>query len=274
MLSSVVYFVLGLGALVVGAEALVRGASKLALAFGVSPLVIGLTVVAFGTSSPEMAVSVGSAARGQVDIAIGNVVGSNIFNVLFILGLCALVAPLVVARQIVRQEVPVMIGASVLLGVFSLDGRLQALECALLAVLLAGYTVFLVVQSRSSAGDRGEDFAAEMRVGTPRWDDGKAMQIALVVVGLGLLVLGADWFVGAAIDFARRLGISDTIVGLTIVAAGTSMPEVAASLLATYRGHRDIAVGNVIGSTRSTSWASSDSPGSPPPGTGSRWRPR
>ena len=141
-------FVGGLVALIVGAELLVRGASRLALSFGISPLVVGLTIVAFGTSAPEVAVSVGAALEGRTDIAVGNVVGSNIFNVLFILGVSALITPLVVNAQIIRQEVPIMIGASLLLLAFGLDGRLSLLDCALLLALLVAYTLFLVVQSR------------------------------------------------------------------------------------------------------------------------------
>ena len=147
-------FIAGLVALVAGAELLVRGASKLALSFGISPLVVGLTVVAFGTSAPEMAVSVGAVLDGQTDIAIGNVVGSNIFNVLFILGLSALIAPLVVNVQLIRQEVPIMIGASLLLLVLALDGRIGVVDGALLFALLVAYTVFLVRQSRARDAGR------------------------------------------------------------------------------------------------------------------------
>ena len=142
-------FVAGLVGLVAGAELLVRGASKLALSFGLSPLVVGLTVVAFGTSAPEMAVSVGAAMSGQTDLAVGNVVGSNIFNVLVILGLSALITPLLVDVQLIRQEVPIMIGASVLLLVLSLDGRIAFTDAALLLLLQVAYTVFLVRQSRA-----------------------------------------------------------------------------------------------------------------------------
>ncbi len=227
----------GLLALVVGAGLLVRGASKLALSFGISPLVVGLTVVAFGTSAPEMAVSVGAVLDGRVDIAIGNVVGSNIFNVLFILGVSALIVPLVVNLQLIRQEVPIMIGASLLLLLLSLDGRIGLLDAALLLALLIGYTVFLVVQSRR-----------QTRAAQDAWDRSPLVQIGLVVAGLAALVLGSQWLVEAAVTFAKALGVSDLVIGLTIVAAGTSLPEVAASITAAIKGERDIAVGNVIGS--------------------------
>jgi cation:H+ antiporter len=242
-------FVLGLIALVAGAQLLVRGASRLALSFGISPLVVGLTVVAFGTSAPELAVSVRSSWGGQVDIALGNVIGSNIFNVLFILGLSALIAPLVVAPQLIRQEVPIMLGASVLLLVLALDGGISRADGALLFGLLIAYTVFLIRQSRretrATQDEYAQEFAARAAV---TWDRHWAVQVALIAAGLALLVFGANWLVDAAISFARVLGLSEMVIGLTIVAAGTSLPEVATSVVATLRGERDIAVGNVVGS--------------------------
>ncbi len=243
---TVLQFLLGLVLLVVGAEALVRGASKLAVAAGLTPLVIGLTIVAFGTSSPELAVSVQSSWRGQGDLALGNVVGSNIFNVLFILGVSALITPLVVARQVVRQEAPVMILMSVLLLAVALDGAVGRLDATVLVALLLAYTVFLVARSRAEAATQGKSEVSSQGAGG--WDSHWTAQTALILIGLGLLVLGSDWLVNAAIDFARTLGVNELIIGLTIVAAGTSMPEVATSVMAAIRGHRDIAVGNVIGS--------------------------
>jgi cation:H+ antiporter len=242
-------FIAGLVLLVLGAELLVRGAGRLALAWGISPLVVGLTVVAYGTSAPEVAVSVGAAIGGQVDLAAGNVVGSNIFNVLFILGVAGLITPLAVAQQLIRQEVPIMIGVSLLLLLFSADGVLSRVESAVLLVGLAVYTVFLIRQSRAetSAAVKSE---YEQGVGEQRPGRGGALalNVLLVVAGLALLVLGARWLVEAAMSIARSLGVSDVVIGLTIVAAGTSLPEVASSVLAAIRGQRDIAVGNVIGS--------------------------
>ena len=247
MLTQVLFFLLGLTALVAGAEALVRGASKIAMSLGISPLVVGLTIVAMGTSSPEIAVSVGAVLNGTTDIAVGNVVGSNVFNVLFILGLSAVITPLVVHSQIIRQEVPIMIGASVVLAVMVFDGSLSRMEAAMLLVLLVGYMVFLVRQSRAETAEIRDEYAgAVQRNGA--WDSHWAVQALLIAVGLGLLVLGSEWLVNAAVAFARALGVSDLIIGLTIIAAGTSMPEVATSILAAVRGERDIAVGNVIGS--------------------------
>jgi cation:H+ antiporter len=242
-------FAVGLVALIAGAELLVRGASRLALALGISPLVIGLTVVSFGTSSPEVAVSVGAAMNGTVDLAVGNVVGSNIFNVLFILGVAAVITPLVVAQQLIRQEVPLMIGISLLLLVFAADGVVGRGEAGVFLAGLVAYTVFLVRQSRAetSAAVR-EEYDAEFSGRRQHGRGSTAVNVGLVVAGLALLVVGSDWLVDGAIAFARHFGISEAVIGLTIVAAGTSLPEVASSVVAAVRGERDIAVGNVIGS--------------------------
>ncbi|HNS94162.1 MAG TPA: calcium/sodium antiporter, partial [Thauera sp.] len=246
MLEQTLMFVLGLTVLVIGADVMVRGASRLAVSFGVSPLVVGLTVVAFGTSAPEMAVSVGSALSGSPDLAIGNVVGSNIANILLILGISALITPLLVDEQIIRQEIPIMIGASVLLVVVALDGRIGLLESIVMFGLVIAYTLFLVVQSRRASKAVEDEFASE--IPTSNWDRHWAVQIALVGVGLAMLVVGADWLVDSAVAFARAFGVSDLVIGLTVVAVGTSMPEIATSIVAAMRGQRDIAVGNVVGS--------------------------
>ena len=246
MLMQALTFGFGLVALIAGAEAMVRGASRLAASWGISPLVVGLTVVAFGTSAPEMAVSVGAALSGSSDLAIGNVVGSNIANILLILGISALVAPLLVAEQIIRQEIPIMIGASLLVAVMALDGGIGRVEAALLFALVIAYTVYLVVQSRRASQATEDEFSSE--IPTSQWDRHWGVQAALVLGGLALLVLGADWLVGSAVVFARHFGVSDLVIGLTVVAVGTSMPEIATSLIAALRGQRDIAVGNVIGS--------------------------
>ncbi|MBP6491069.1 MAG: calcium/sodium antiporter [Thauera sp.] len=246
MLEQVLMFVLGLVTLVIGADVLVRGASRLAVSFGVSPLVVGLTVVAFGTSAPEMAVSVGSALAGNPDLAIGNVVGSNIANVLLILGISALITPLLVDEQIIRQEIPIMIGASALLVVMALDGNIGLLESIVLFALVIAYTVFLVIQSRRASKAVQDEFETEIPTST--WDRHWSVQVALIAVGLVMLVVGADWLVDSAVAFARAFGVSDLVIGLTVVAVGTSMPEIATSIVAAMRGQRDIAVGNVVGS--------------------------
>lgn len=241
-------FIGGLVALVLGADWMVRGASKMATSFGVSPLTIGLTVIAFGTSAPEIAVSVGAVMDGTTDLAVGNVVGSNIFNVLFILGICALITPLTVNRQLIRQEVPIMVAASILLLPLCMDGVVSLADGLLLMALLTAYTVLLVTQSRRQ--QRAQAARAEPQdTDTPRrWDDSRIAQFALVLVGLGALVLGSEWLVTSSVAFAQAAGVSDAVIGLTIVAAGTSLPEVAASVTAALKGQRDMAVGNVIGS--------------------------
>jgi cation:H+ antiporter len=246
---NVLLFLGGLALLVVGANLLVRGASKLALSFGISPLVVGLTVVAFGTSAPEMAVAVGAVLNGQTAIALGNVVGSNIFNVLFILGVSALITPLVVNVQLIRQEVPIMIGVSLLLFVLVLDKRLGMFDGALLLTLMVAYMVFLIAQSRRETQAANEEYAQEVkRAEAGAWDASWPVQLLLIAAGLAALVFGSQWLVTASVAFAKALGVSDVVIGLTIVAAGTSMPEVAASITAAIKGERDIAVGNVVGS--------------------------
>ncbi len=241
----------GLVALVVGGEWLVRGASKLAAALGVSPMVIGLTVVAFGTSTPELAVSLKAALAGNADIAVANVVGSNIFNVLFILGVSALISPLVIHSQMIKREVPIMIGVSALLWAFSYGGVLSRVEGILLFVGIFAYTFWLVREARLKKKENAElkrEFEQEfedqkLKTRSPLWSS-----VGWVVAGLGVVMLGADWLVEGAVTLAKSLGVSDTVVGLTIVAAGTSLPEVMASVIATIKGERDIAVGNVVGS--------------------------
>jgi cation:H+ antiporter len=238
----------GLGLLLAGAEALVKGASRLAVAAGISPLVIGLTVVAFGTSSPELVVSVQASLGGLGDLAVGNVVGSNIFNVLIILGLAALVTPLVVAQQIVRVEVPLMIGVSGLLWMLALDGTLGRWEAALLVSALIAYTVVAIRISRKETKEITKEYGDHMARGGDTGRPSLPRNIALVIVGLAMLAVGSTWLVDGAAALARYVGLSELIIGLTIVAAGTSLPEVATSVLAAIRGERDIAVGNVVGS--------------------------
>ncbi|GMV44882.1 MAG: sodium:calcium antiporter [Pseudomonadota bacterium] len=239
--------VLGLALLVAGAELLVRGASRLALRVGISPLVVGLTVVAFGTSSPELAVSVQAGLAGQSDIAAGNIVGSNIFNVLFILGLAALILPLAVSQQLVRLDVPVMIGVSVLFWIMALDGRIGRFDGLLLVAGIVAYTLFAIRQGRREAPAIEAQYAQEFGRANG-WLGRLPVQLAMIAAGLALLVLGATWLVDSAVAIARVLGVSEVVIGLTIVAAGTSLPEVATSIMAALRGERDIAVGNVVGS--------------------------
>jgi cation:H+ antiporter len=246
--SVILLFAGGLLLLVGGAELLVRGASRLAAAMGVSPLIIGLTVVAFGTSAPEMAVSVRSAFGGQAgaDIAIGNVVGSNIFNVLFILGLSAAITPLVVAQRLVRLDVPLMIAASVLMLLLALDDKVSRLDGAILFAGILLYTLFAIRQGKRESRAVADEYAEAFPEATgPTRNLGNILFIA---AGLATLVLGANWLVDASVSLARTFGVNELVIGLTIVAAGTSLPEVATSVVAGLRGERDIAVGNVVGS--------------------------
>jgi len=240
MLSETLTLLAGLALLVGGAELLVRGASRLAIAAGVSPLVIGLTVVAYGTSAPEMAVSLLATVHGQPDVAVGNVVGSNIFNVLVILGISALIAPLAVSAQLVRLDVPVMVVVSVLLLPIARDGDISPLEGGLMLLALVVYTVYIVRQGRRET--------AQGPVVERPGRRGIVIDIGRVLIGLTLLVVGSRLLVEAAITIARDLGVSELVIGLTLVAAGTSLPELATSVLAAIRGERDIAVGNVVGS--------------------------
>jgi cation:H+ antiporter len=248
MLLHALIFVLGLVVLVFGAEALVRGASRLALSMGISPLVVGLTVVAFGTSAPELAVSVNAALVGNADIAIGNVIGSNIANILLVMGISAAIVPLLVHPQILRQELPVMIGASLLFLIMALDGRISQFEGGVLFLLIVLYTIFLVRQSRSGSMERLPDGVDLPEAASRDWDRHWGVQASLVLIGLVGLVAGSQWLVKAAVFFAVTFGISDLVIGLTIVAVGTSLPEIATSIVAALRGERDIAVGNLIGS--------------------------
>ncbi|MDX1610161.1 MAG: calcium/sodium antiporter, partial [Halofilum sp. (in: g-proteobacteria)] len=214
-------------------------------AFGISPLVIGLTVVAFGTSSPELAVSIKAALSGQAEIAVGNVIGSNIFNVLFILGVSALIVPLVVTRQLVRLDVPLMIALSVVVLLLCLDGRFGRIDGLLLFLGLVAYLWVLIRQGKRDPGGDADQAAG---VGPAATESGALRNLGLVIGGLALLVLGSRWLVAGAVEFATYLGVSELIIGLTIVAAGTSLPEVVTSIIAAVRGERDIAVGNVVGS--------------------------
>ena len=239
----------GLVLLVVGAELLVKGASKVAGILGISPLIIGLTVVAYGTSAPEMAVSVMSSFSGRADIAVGNAVGSNIFNTLLILGLSSLVTPLIVAKQIVRSDVPIVIGVSILLYVFGLDGKLSRVDGIILFTGAIVYTLSLIYQSRRQIDNAGND-EFEQEYG---FDGNKSVviwlkNISFIIGGSILLVLGSRGLVNSATTIAKSLGVSDLLIGLTIVSMGTSLPELATSIMASIRGERDIAVGNVLGS--------------------------
>jgi cation:H+ antiporter len=241
-------FLVGVLGLSLGAELLVRAASQLALSLRVPPLVIGLTVVAYGTSAPEFAVSTAAALNGRADIALGNAVGSNIFNVLFILGVSALLVPLPVNQKLIRLDVPVMIGVSALLWWLAQNGIWSRLEGAAAFAGLVGYTGWQIWAGRTAPT------ATPVAVST---DEAKPLigpfvsglwALLLVFCALGLLVLGSRLFVDGAVQLARLLRVNELVIGLTIVAAGTSLPEMATSVWAAIRGMRDIAIGNIVGS--------------------------
>lgn len=242
-----VFLAVGLVLLVAGAEFLVKGASKLAATFGVSPLIIGLTVVAFGTSAPELAVSLTASFRGEANIALGNVVGSNICNVLLILGVSALIAPLKVAQQLVRLDVPIMIGVSLLTLLFALDGQIGRSDGVIMFLGGLAYTVFLLYQSRQEKDQDVQDEYAKF--GSRPLSIGETViNLALFTIGAVMLVSGSQMLVKSAVEIAKFFGASPLIIGLTVIALGTSLPELATSVMASLRGERDIAVGNVIGS--------------------------
>ena len=251
-IGTVALLIAGLVALVAGAEALVRGAARLAARTGMSSVVIGLTVVAFGTSAPELAVSVGDALRGGDEagsIAIGNVVGSNIANILLVLGSAAAIGgSLFVAQRIVRLDVPIMVGASVLVLVFILDESIGRLEGLVLLVALAVYLSWTVIAAtRGSAPEIVTEYDEALDPESLA-EASIASDLGFLVLGLALLVFGSQALVNSASDIATELGVSDLVIGLTVVAIGTSLPEVATSVLAAIRGQRDLAVGNAIGS--------------------------
>ncbi len=249
---TVLLLVAGLVLLVVGGEVLVRGASTIATAVGISPLVVGLTVVSFATSAPELAVTLQASAAGSPGLAVGNVVGSNVVNILLVLGVAGLILPLAVHAAVVRRDVPVMIGLSLLFWLMSLDGAVSTVDGAVLVLLLAVYVVWTVVGSRRgiraesrARDDEPDDEPTALEASRSRR---LVVSAVMVAVGVALLVLGARWLVSAATEIASAVGLSDTVIGLTVVAVGTSLPELATSVLAALRGKVEMAVGNAIGS--------------------------
>ena len=220
-----------------------RGASALALRLGLSPLAVGLTVVAFGTSTPELVVSIDAALGGTPDIAVGNVVGSNIANVTLILGLAMLLGPARVVARTVRIDAPLVVVVSVALVVMLADRSVSRLEGGMLALGLIAFTGFTLMQGRRESGEVKNEFAEGLATGL-----GVGPSVLLVLFGVGALVVGGNLMLEAAVSLARVAGLSEAVIGLTIVAVGTSLPELVTSLVAAYRGQGDIAVGNVLGS--------------------------
>ena len=230
----------GLVLLLLGAEAFVRGAAALALRLGLSPLAVGLTVVAFGTSAPELVVSLNAALTGHGGLAVGNVVGSNIANLGLILGACVLLRAAAVERGLLRIHVPVMLAVSALLAALLIDGHLSRFDGAMLSLGMAAY---LYTTLRPADGDDALPAEVDESSGAPAWKTG-----LMTVLGLTALVGGGHLLIGGAVGLAETLGVPEAIIGLTVVAIGTSLPELATSLVAAVRGHSDMAVGNVVGS--------------------------
>jgi cation:H+ antiporter len=245
MFINFLFIFIGLVLLVVGAEGLVRGSSSVALRLGVTPLVVGLTIVAFGTGSPELAVSIGSALNGNSGLALGNVIGSNISNIALILGIAAVIKPLNVRAEIVRRETPVMVIVTALLWLLLYDGQLSRIDGAILTVGAAAYTFLTYYLSKQKQKKEVEE-EFEGAYTQPKgavWKD-----LVFVILGLILLVLGANLLVDGAINVAKYFGLSEVVIGLTIIAIGTSLPELATSAIAAKKGEADVALGNAIGS--------------------------
>lgn len=239
----IVLLIISLVILYFGAEWLVGGASSLAARLKVSPLIIGLTIVSMGTSAPELVVSIKAAMAGQSALSIGNVLGSNLFNTALILGVSAFIVPLVVKRQLLKVDVPVMIIATVVFLVMFLDGELSAIESWILLAMFAAYMTYLFVTSLKNKDKQDASQESAIRI-YKHW----VIDILLLGLGLAGLVYGSDLLVKNAIIIAQKLGMSEAMIGLTIVAAGTSIPELATSVVAAIKRHSDIAIGNVVGS--------------------------
>ena len=240
----ILYLVGGLIMLFIGAEGLIRGSSNLAIKIGITPLVVGLTVVAFGTSTPELVVSLKAALLGNSSISLGNVVGSNIANIALILGVAALIRPLDVHAKVIMREIPIMIGISILLLLLLIDGELGFIDGLIFVI---GLIVYLVVNVLIARKEKNPEIDSEFSEGL-KSKLGIPVSIVLMIAGLGLLILGANLFVQSAVAIAKIFNVSDAIIGLTIVAIGTSLPELITSIVAAYKKEADIAIGNVVGS--------------------------
>ncbi len=246
MLEAIAFLIIGLGFLVWSADKLVYGAAALARNFGISPLVIGMTILAMGSSAPEMMVSATAALDGKTDTAVGNVLGSNIANIALILGITALIKPLSISSGVIRRELPLMIGVTLLAGALLWDNHLGFYEGVLLFVLFAAF-LFAMLQISRSEKKNGDAFLDEQESEIPEGVSNPKAAM-WVVIGLIILPLAADMLVDNAVIIAKYFGMSDLVIGLTIIAVGTSLPELAASLAGVMKGEDDMAVGNIIGS--------------------------
>ena len=245
MLLNLVYIVLALGILFLGANSLVKGAASLAERLGVSTLVVGLTVVSFGTSMPELIVSTQAALNGFGGISIGNVIGSNIVNIGLILGLSAIMLPLKADMQLIRFDTPIMLLSTLVFFIFFLDNQIGRLEGLVFLLAIVSYTVFNVIKSKK---ENKENVIEEFNQSVPKVSRHWGLDLLFIVFGLGALIFGSDFLFKNAVGLARMLGRSDAVIGLTIVAIGTGMPELATSVVAAIRKQPDIAIGNIVGS--------------------------
>ncbi len=244
-MTAAVLILLGLGLLVVGAEVMTSSAGTLARGLGISPMVVGLTVISIGTSMPELAVGIDAARQGSPELAVGNIVGTNLVNLLLILGLSALIAPVVLDRFAVRRDLPAMVVSALLLVALAADGLLSRWEGLLLCLLAVGYTLLVLRTARSGAvPEQAPVVADEPPPSRSTW-----LEVVLLVAGIGVIVLGAHLLVEGAVQSARTLGVDEAVIGLTIVAIGTSAPELVTTLVSTVRGQRDVALGNLLGSS-------------------------
>ncbi|MEX0686277.1 MAG: calcium/sodium antiporter [Balneolales bacterium] len=243
----ILLFFVGLILLILGAEALVRGASRMATAFHITPLVIGLTVVAYGTGAPEVAVGINAAISGQSDITIGNIIGSNIVNILLIMGLSAILTPLSASHKLVRMDVPLLIAVSAIVMGLSMNGFFTRMNGIILFSVLIIYTVYLIYRGRQSKEKREQiyDEHNDIQSNPPKIG---AREIGLIIGGIAFLVIGSGWLVEGAVAFAQFFGLSELIIGLTIVSIGTSLPELTTAVVAGFRNERNMAVGNIVGS--------------------------
>ncbi len=248
VLANVLWFLAGLAALVAGAEVMVRGATKIATRLGVSPIIVGLTIVAIGTSMPEMAIGVVSASEGSGALAVGNIAGANVINLLFVLGLSALILPLAIQIRTLRAELPVMAGVALLLWVLAADGGLSRINGVILVTGAIIYTGAVVWAARRETRDAAAEFDHTYPP-APTSGGRTVLHVGMMLGGIAVIVLGAQWLVDAAVGLARGFNVSDALIGLTVVAIGTTAPELVTTVVSTLRGERDIAIGNLLGSS-------------------------
>jgi cation:H+ antiporter len=248
VLTNVILFGIGLLALYLGAEWLVGGAARVARRFGTRPLVVGLTVVAFGSSAPELLVGVVASARAQSEVVLGNVLGSNILNIALILGVAALVKPMKVGMRLLSREAPLMVFISLVVAAMTLDGVLGRIDALVLFAGFLGFIWFVLQAAESEPHHVAAEYAEYETAERGPADGGLSREVIMIVVGLAGLILGAHLLVTSAVFFARLLGVSEVVIGLTVVAIGTSLPELATCVVAAYRDEPDIALGNAVGS--------------------------